>query len=228
MIGWRSSIAPNQERRTVGKSDPAGARRAGGTVFLAGALTDLGVRFGDRVAGYLPNRTETLVAFLATASLGAIWSNCPPELSSKGVLERLTQIEPKVLIAVAVYQYGGKQHDRRMALVEIAAGLPTLREMIVIPQAPDEKTLHFDRAGFKCPAGRILLAPGRSGRNTLFPAGAFRSSSLDLVLFRNNGRPEADHARTWRHSAGTPQGALPASGSPDRETDSSGSQRPAG
>ncbi len=134
---------------------------------LAGALTDLGVRFGDRVAGYLPNRTETLVAFLATASLGAIWSNCPPELSSKGVLERLTQIEPKVLIAVAVYQYGGKQHDRRMALVEIAAGLPTLREMIVIPQAPDEKTLHFD-GPVSVSRWPDLIGSGRSGATLFF------------------------------------------------------------
>jgi acetoacetyl-CoA synthetase len=71
-------------------------------VQLAHALSRLGVRCGDRVAGYLPNRIETLVAFLATASLGAIWSNCPPELSSRGVLERLTQIEPKALIALPV------------------------------------------------------------------------------------------------------------------------------
>lgn len=107
---------------------------------VATALRELGVQRGDRVAGYLPNRTETLVAFLATASLGAIWSNCPPELSSRGVLDRLTQIEPKVLFAVVGYRYAGKEHDRRTALAEIAAGLPTLHRVIVIPEVPNEDT----------------------------------------------------------------------------------------
>lgn len=102
---------------------------------LAFELERMGVGFGDRVAGYLPNRPETLVAFLATVSLGAIWSNCPPELSSHGVVERLAQIEPKVLVAVAGYQYGGKNHDRATVLAEIAAGLPTLRHVILVEQA---------------------------------------------------------------------------------------------
>ena len=94
---------------------------------------------GDRVAGYLPNRFETLIAFLATASLGAIWSNCPPELSSRGVVDRLAQIEPKVLVAVSGYRYGGKNYDRATALAEIAANLPTLRHLIIVEQAPDEQ-----------------------------------------------------------------------------------------
>src|SRR6202011_1612322 len=85
---------------------------------VASALNCLGVKCGDPVAGYLPNRLETLIAFLGTVSLGAIWSNCPPELSSRGVIERLAQIEPKVLIAVSGYQHGGKRHDRAAALAE--------------------------------------------------------------------------------------------------------------
>src|SRR6478609_6907698 len=72
---------------------------------LSTALEGLGVQCGDRVAGYLPNRLETLIAFLATASLGAIWSNCAPELSSQGVLGRLSQIGPKVMVAIGGYQY---------------------------------------------------------------------------------------------------------------------------
>ncbi len=97
------------------------------------------MEWGDRVAGYLPNRFETLIAFLATASLGAIWSNCPPELSSRGVVDRLSQIEPKVLVAVSGYRYGGKSYDRTTALAEITANLPTLRHVIVVEQAPDER-----------------------------------------------------------------------------------------
>jgi acetoacetyl-CoA synthetase len=98
---------------------------------LASALRQLGVQRGDRIAAYLPNRTETLIAFLATASIGAIWSNCPAELSSRGVLDRFTQIEPKILFAVQGYRYGGKDHDRRAAVKEIVAGLPTLEHVIV-------------------------------------------------------------------------------------------------
>src|SRR5271166_6221546 len=107
---------------------------------VATAMRRLGVQRGDRVAGYLPNRVETVIAFLAAASIGAIWSNCPPELSSRGVLDRLTQIEPKVLFAVVGYRYAGKEHDRRTALAEIAAGLPTLHQVIVIPEVPNEDT----------------------------------------------------------------------------------------
>jgi acetoacetyl-CoA synthetase len=105
-----------------------------GVSQLGAALRRLGVQCGDRVAGYLPNRLETLIAFLGTASLGAIWSNCPPELSSQGVVDRLVQIEPKVLIAVAGYRYGGKSYDRATALEEITASLPTLRHVIIVEQ----------------------------------------------------------------------------------------------
>jgi acetoacetyl-CoA synthetase len=105
---------------------------------VALAMRRRGVLQGDRIAGYLPNRVETVVAFLAAASIGAIWSNCPAELSSRGVLERLTQIEPKMLVAVAGYRYGGKHHDRTLPLTEIATGLPTLRHVILAAHPPDE------------------------------------------------------------------------------------------
>jgi acetoacetyl-CoA synthetase len=118
---------------------------------VASSLQRLGVKCGDRVAGYLPNRLETLIAFLGTASLGAIWSNCPPELSSRGVLDRLIQIEPKVLIAVTGYRYGGKSHNRTTALTEIAAALPTLRHVLIVEQASDEQIPDF---GFATPASR--------------------------------------------------------------------------
>lgn len=98
----------------------------------AGSLRARGIGKGDRVAGYLPNVPETVVAFLATASLGAVWSNCPAELSSRGVVERFAQIGPKLLFAVGSYRYGGKTHDRREALREIVAGLPTLEHVILV------------------------------------------------------------------------------------------------
>lgn len=92
-----------------------------------GALRDLGVGRGDRVAAYLPNISETVVAFLATSSLGAVWSSCPPEFGTRSVIDRFGQIEPKVLLAVDGYKYGHKTVDRSGAVEEIRKALPSLR-----------------------------------------------------------------------------------------------------
>ncbi|GAA4221960.1 acetoacetate--CoA ligase [Streptosporangium album] len=89
-------------------------------------LAGLGVGRGDRVAAYAPNVPETLVAFLATASLGAIWSSCSPDFGAPSVIDRFTQIEPKVLIAVDGYDYNGRRFDRAEVVRDIAAKLPTL------------------------------------------------------------------------------------------------------
>ena len=88
-------------------------------------LHRLGVGRGDRVVAYLPNIPETLVAFLATASLGAIWASCAPEFGARSVVDRFGQIEPTVLLTVAGYGYGDKDIDRREQVAEIRAGLPT-------------------------------------------------------------------------------------------------------
>ncbi|HYX97370.1 MAG TPA: AMP-binding protein, partial [Geodermatophilus sp.] len=93
-------------------------------------LRRLGVGRGDRVAAYLPNVPETLVAFLATASLGAVWAGCAPEFGARSVVDRFGQIEPTVLLAVAGYGYGAKDVDRREQVAEIRAGLPTVRHVV--------------------------------------------------------------------------------------------------
>jgi acetoacetyl-CoA synthetase len=77
------------------------------------ALAELGVRRGDRVVAYLPNIPETLIAFLATASLGAVWASCAPEFGARSVLDRFRQLEPTVLLTVSGYVYGSKVVDRR-------------------------------------------------------------------------------------------------------------------
>jgi acetoacetyl-CoA synthetase len=100
---------------------------------VAAALRGLGVAPGDRVVGYIPNIPQALVAFLAAASLGAIWSSCSPDFGSPSVIDRFTQIEPKVLVAVDGYQYGGKPFDRRGAVAEIQAALPTLQATLFVP-----------------------------------------------------------------------------------------------
>jgi acetoacetyl-CoA synthetase len=100
------------------------------TGALAAQLRKLGVGPGDRVASYMPNRPETVVAFLACASIGAIWSSCAPDMGATVVLDRFRQIEPKVLLAVDSYSYNGKTHDRRELVDELLLGLPTVRNVI--------------------------------------------------------------------------------------------------
>lgn len=99
----------------------------------AAGLRRLGVGPGDRVAGFLPNIPEALVAMLATTSLGAIWAVCAPELGVRSVLDRLQQLEPKVLIAVDGYRYGTKAVDRSDELAAIRAGLPTVEATVTVP-----------------------------------------------------------------------------------------------
>jgi acetoacetyl-CoA synthetase len=100
------------------------------TERIAQGLRALDVGPGDRVAAYMPNAPETVAAFLACASIGAIWSSCSPDFGARGVLDRFAQIEPKVLLAVESYSYQGKTHDRRAALAEIRAGLPGLTHTV--------------------------------------------------------------------------------------------------
>lgn len=116
--GFEETLTSTQLAERVGRA------RAG--------LKRLGVGKGDRVVAFLPNCPETLVAFLATASLGAIWSSTSPEFGVGSVLDRFEQIEPKVLIAVDQYTYGSKTFERREAIEEIRAGLPTLEATVVL------------------------------------------------------------------------------------------------
>jgi acetoacetyl-CoA synthetase len=100
-------------------------------------LQRLGVGRGDRVVGYLPNVPETLVAFLACASLGAIWSSCAPEFGVRSVVDRVQQIEPAVLLVVDGYRYGERAVDRSAEVAAIRAALPTLRATVVLPYLRD-------------------------------------------------------------------------------------------
>jgi acetoacetyl-CoA synthetase len=100
------------------------------TGAMAARLRALGIKPGDRVASYMPNRPETVVAFLACASLGAIWSSCSPDMGASVVLDRFRQIEPKVLFAVDSYSYNGKVHDRREVVSELLQNLPTVQNVI--------------------------------------------------------------------------------------------------
>jgi acetoacetyl-CoA synthetase len=99
----------------------------------AAGLRRLGVARGDRLVAYMPNIPETLVAFLATASLGAIWSSAAPEFGARSVIDRFAQIEPKVLLTVDGYRHGGKDFDRTEPVRGILAALPTVEHVVVLP-----------------------------------------------------------------------------------------------
>jgi len=96
------------------------------------ALIALGVRRGDRVAGYLPNSPQALIGLLAAASLGAIWTSCSPDFGAPAVIDRFAQVSPAVLIAADGYVYGGKAFDRRPEVAAIASAMPGLRSVIMV------------------------------------------------------------------------------------------------
>jgi acetoacetyl-CoA synthetase len=100
---------------------------------LAASLRGLGIAPGDRVVAYLPNIPETVVAFLACASVGAIWSICSPDMGPVSVLDRFRQIEPRLLIACDGYRYGGKEHDRRAVVRELLHELKSVENLVLVP-----------------------------------------------------------------------------------------------
>jgi acetoacetyl-CoA synthetase len=129
--------------------------RAGGSISygelaaevarVADGLRSLGVGKGDRVAALLPNGPQAVIALLAAASLGAIWSSCSPDFGPASVIDRFAQIQPKALIAVASYSYGGKEYRRGDVVGEIAAALPDLAAVIMVngPGAPPAQPAHL-------------------------------------------------------------------------------------
>ena len=101
------------------------------TAAIAAALRARGVGPGDRVTAYMPNIPETVAAFLACASIGAVWSSAAPEFGARSVIDRFSQIEPKVFLAIDGYRYGGRDFDRREVVSEIAAALPGDPEVVL-------------------------------------------------------------------------------------------------
>ena len=153
---------------------------------LAQALAAAGVGSGDRVAAYLPNMPEALVGMLAAVSRGAIWSSCSPDFGVQGVLDRFGQIEPKVLVTVDGYWYNGKALPIQDKVAAIAAALPTLERVVVVPylqQTPGASDdLSAIRGGVSLEAFIAPHAPARSS------TGACRSTIRSTSCIRR-GRP---------------------------------------
>src|SRR5919109_1155645 len=133
----------------------------------AAGLRRLGVERGDRVAAYMPNVPETVVAFLACASIGAVWASCAPEFGTPTVVDRFKQIEPKVLIATEGYRYGGKDFDRRERGGGVVAAIPSIEHTGMVPSGWEEllaepAALSFERLPFDHPLW-VLYSSGTTG-----------------------------------------------------------------
>ena len=163
-------------------------------------LQRLGVGEGDRVVAYLPNIPETLIAFLAAASLGAVWATCATEFGPRAVIDRFAMLEPKVLLAIAGYRYGEKQVDRRAEVAEIRAALPGLEHVVHVPYAggeddalPDSVAwpslvaesgpLEFEQVSFDHPL-YVLFSSGTTG---LPKAIVHRHGGILVEHFKNHG-----------------------------------------
>jgi acetoacetyl-CoA synthetase len=118
---------------------------------VASGLRALGVGEGDRVVAYVPNILEALVGLLAVASIGAVWSSASPDFGSDSVVDRFAQIEPKVLLAVDGYSYGGKRFDRRASVEQLCARMPSLEHTVLLryldPAASIDGTVKWEELG---------------------------------------------------------------------------------
>ena len=111
---------------------------------LAGWMRDNGIGRGDRVAAYIPNIPEAVIAMLATAAVGGVFSSCSPDFGIGGASDRFGQIEPKLLIACDGYNYGGKRFDRLDIVRQLAGSMPSVEKCLIIPfldQSPDLSSL---------------------------------------------------------------------------------------
>jgi len=153
---------------------------------IAGALRATGVRPGDRVVGYLPNIPESIMAALAAASIGAIWSSCSPDFGVQGVLDRFGQIEPTVLFAADGYWYNGKIVDTLAKTHEIADRLPSLRKVVVVPYIGERP----DVSGVRAAQGLEDFMAGREAGEIRFEQLAFNHPLYILYSSGTTGVPK--------------------------------------
>jgi acetoacetyl-CoA synthetase len=180
-----TAILHSSELRELGELSWGELRRQ--VAAVAAGLRGLGVGRGDRVVAYLPNIPEAIVGFLAAASIGAVWSSCSPDFGPASVIDRFAQIEPKVLLAVDGYRYGGKDFDRRETLAALQEAMPSLVRTVVVPYldpAPDLSAL--DRAT----PWEALLADG-AGAELSFERVPFDHPLWVLYSSGTTGLPKA-------------------------------------
>jgi acetoacetyl-CoA synthetase len=145
-----------------------------GTAQIRAGLRRLGIGRGDRVAAVMPNVPETVAAFLATSSLGAIWSCCSPDFGARTVIDRFRQIEPSVLLSVDGYRYGGKEFPCAQLVADLERAIPSIRHVVTMPVlgtqgswdtvfTPTAEPLEFERVPFNHPLW-IVYSSGTTGQ----------------------------------------------------------------
>ena len=184
-------------------------------------LERLGVGRGDRVVAYLPNIPETLVMFIATASLGAIWATCAPEFGARSVIDRFAQIEPKVLVAVPGYTYRERHIDRTRR----DRGDP---RRAADPRARDRRALRRRRTAGRCHLVAAAARRGRRGRGRGVGAGGVRPPAVRAVLLRDDRPAEGDHPLPRRAAAWSTSRTRASSGTWGPARGCCGSRRPPG
>ncbi len=157
----RTALISYQENRPVGRITYAELYAK--VAACAAGLKRVGVAPGDRVAAYIPNQSEAVIAMLAATSIGAIWSSCSPDFGLQGALDRLSQISPKVLIAADGYSYSGKQHSCLDVVIHLAEKIPAIQHVFVvnnIDEAFDSTIPHLRRFAelLSTPATEISFA----------------------------------------------------------------------
>ena len=194
----------------------------------AGGLRSLGVEKGDRVVAYVPNIAEATIAFLAVASIGAIWSSASPDFGAGSLIDRFAQIEPKVLIAVDGYRYGGKDFDRTAVVAQLQEAMPSLEHTVLLPYLDPAADAGSGAAELReVIRWDDLLLAGEDAELDL-RAGPLRPPPLGPLLVRDDGAAEGDRPGPGRHPPRAAEVDLPPHRTRSPATASSGSRRPAG
>ena len=200
----RNGVRPSSSTAKGSGGAPSATRNCMPDVArCAAALRRAGIRPGDRVAAYLPNMPEAIVAVLAAAAIGAVWSSCSPDFGVQGVLDRFGQIEPRLLIAGDGYFYGGKTHDVLPRVAEHRRGVPSIERVVIVPYAEPSPAIDTVRGAV---AWAEFLGAGDVPPLEFEPL-PFNHPLYILYSSGNDRRPEVHRPRRRRHADPAPQGA---------------------